>query len=167
MPAATGLPASPSISAASSGSPITIGDSISQLASDGTVISTGYSDNMASISHPQGIAIDGSGHVWVTNILGSSITELAGSAANSPGQILSPTAGWARDAGLNEGYAVAIDASGNLWVTNYDHQHPDRNRRTGDPRQDSPAWSGPDALEPSRLGRVPEAFTSPNSIRRP
>jgi hypothetical protein len=95
------------------------GDSISQLAGDGTVISSGYSDNLASISHPQGIAIDGSGHVWVTNILGLSITELAGSAASSPGQILSPTAGWARDAGFNHGWAVAIDASGNLWVVNY------------------------------------------------
>jgi DNA-binding beta-propeller fold protein YncE len=57
--------------------------------------------------------------VWVTNYLGSSITELAGSAASSPGQILSPTAGYAGDAGLVEAYAVAIDASGNLWVTNF------------------------------------------------
>jgi sugar lactone lactonase YvrE len=98
-----------------------MGDSISQLASDGTVISppTGYSDGKASILHPQGIAVDGSGHVWVTNILGTSITELAGSAASSPGQILSPTAGWARDAGFNYGWAVAIDASGNLWVVNH------------------------------------------------
>jgi hypothetical protein len=96
-----------------------MGDSISQLAGDGTVVSKGYSDNKASISHPQGIAVDGAGHVWVTNILGSSITELAGSATNSPGQILSPTAGWAKDAGLNNGWAVAIDASGNLWVVNH------------------------------------------------
>jgi sugar lactone lactonase YvrE len=94
-------------------------DSISQLASDGTVISSGYSDSQASIQHPQGIAIDGAGHVWVTNILGSSITELAGSAATSPGQILSPTAGWAHDTKIGEGWAVAIDASGNLWVTNF------------------------------------------------
>jgi streptogramin lyase len=95
------------------------GDSISQLASDGTVISNGYSDNKASINHPQGIAIDGSGHVWVTNYFGSSITELAGSAASSPGQILSPAPGWASDAKFNEGFAVAIDASGNLWITNF------------------------------------------------
>ncbi len=95
------------------------GDSISQLGSDGTVISSGYSDNKASIWHPQGIAIDGSGHVWITNYLGSSITELAGSTASSPGQILSPTAGYTRDAGLVEAYAAAIDASGNLWVTNF------------------------------------------------
>ncbi|HTC76080.1 MAG TPA: MBG domain-containing protein [Edaphobacter sp.] len=97
-----------------------MGDSISQLAGDGTVISSGYSDGKASIWHPQGIAIDGSGHVWITNILGSSITELAGSAATSPGQILSPTAGWVRDAGLTAGWAVAIDASGNLWVVSND-----------------------------------------------
>jgi hypothetical protein len=96
-----------------------LGDSISQLAADGTVISSGYTDNQASLQHPQGIAIDGSGHVWITNILGSSITELAGSAATSPAQILSPTAGWALDAGLSYGYAVAIDASGNLWVPNF------------------------------------------------
>ena len=95
-----------------------LGDSVSQLVADGTIISSGYSDGKASIWHPQGIAVDGSGHVWVTNILGSSITELAGSAATSPGQIVSPTTGWAKDAGLNYGYAVAIDASGNLWVVN-------------------------------------------------
>ncbi len=97
-----------------------MGNSVSQLnASDGTVISSGYSDSSGSLQHPQGIAIDGAGHVWVTNILGSSITELAGSAATSPGQILSPTTGWAKDAGLNHGWAVAIDASGNVWVVNY------------------------------------------------
>jgi len=95
------------------------GDSVSQLASDGTVVSSGYTDSLGSLQRPQGIAIDGSGHVWVTNILGSSITELAGSAATSPGQILSPTAGWALDAGFNHGWAVAIDASGNLWITNF------------------------------------------------
>jgi sugar lactone lactonase YvrE len=96
-----------------------LGDSISQLAADGTIISNGYSDNKASISHPQGIAIDGSGHVWAANYIGNSITELAGSAASSPGQILSPTAGYATDAALSEPFAVAIDASGNLWTVNY------------------------------------------------
>jgi streptogramin lyase len=95
------------------------GDSISQLASDGTVVSNGYSDNKASIWHPQGIAIDGSGHVWITNYLGSSITELAGSTAASPGQILSPTHGYAADAGFVQAFAIAVDASGNLWITNF------------------------------------------------
>jgi hypothetical protein len=96
-----------------------MGDSISQLTSDGTIISSGYSDNKASISHPQGIAIDGAGHVWATNYLSSSLIELAGSATSSPGQILSPSAGYEKDASFNQPFAVAIDASGNLWVTNF------------------------------------------------
>jgi MBG domain (YGX type) len=95
------------------------GDSVSQLAPDGSVISTGYSDNKASIWHPQGVAIDGSGHVWITNYFGNSVTELAGSATSSPGQILSPTVGYASDAKISQGFAVAIDASGNLWITNF------------------------------------------------
>jgi sugar lactone lactonase YvrE len=96
-----------------------MGDSISQLASDGTVVSNGYSDNKASIWHPQGIAIDGAGHVWATNYLGSSITELAGSTAASPGQILSPIHGYAADAHFVQAFGIAVDASGNLWITNF------------------------------------------------
>jgi streptogramin lyase len=95
------------------------GDSVSQLANDGTVVSSGYNDNGASIQNPQGIAIDGSGHVWVANFRGPSLTELAGSASASPGQILSPTSGYASEAAMLEGSAVAIDASGNIWVPDF------------------------------------------------
>ena len=95
------------------------GDSVSELSSSGSVISSGYSDNKASLYHPQGIAVDGAGTVWVANFLGNSITELAGSAAGVPGQILSPAAGYAKDASLLKAYALAIDASGNVWVTNF------------------------------------------------
>jgi hypothetical protein len=76
------------------------------------------------IDHPQGIAIDGKGSVWVANyrsLAGQSsvLSEFAGSAATTPGAVLSPSSGWAGDAGLLEPFAVAIDASGNLWVTNF------------------------------------------------
>lgn len=95
------------------------GDSISEISGTGGVLSSGYSDNKASIDHPQGVAIDGSGHVWISNFRGPSITELAGAATASPGQILSPTAGYAPDAKMLEAYDIAIDASGNLWVTSF------------------------------------------------
>jgi hypothetical protein len=93
------------------------GDSVSQISSTGTVISSNYTGG--GILHPQGIAIDGSGNVWVANYRGPSLTELAGSASANPGQPLSPTAGWAPDSAMLEAFAVAIDASGNLWITNF------------------------------------------------
>ena len=76
---------SQSISSATSGSANLFGDSVSEVSGTGAVVSSGYSDNKASIDHPQGIAIDGSGHVWVANFRGPAITELAGSATSSPG----------------------------------------------------------------------------------
>src|SRR5216683_1022296 len=93
------------------------GDSVSQISSTGAVIYSGYTGG--GILHPQGIAIDGSGNVWVANFRGPSLTQLAGSASSNPGQALSPAAGWAPDSNMIEAFAVAIDASGNLWISNF------------------------------------------------
>ena len=92
------------------------GDSVSEISNSGTVISSGYAGG--ALDRPNGIAIDGSGNVWVANFLGSSITELAGANASTPGQILSPSSGFVPDANLLQSYSIAVDASGNLWVTN-------------------------------------------------
>ena len=94
------------------------GDSVSLLSASGAVLSTGFKGG--GIVHPQGIAIDGVGNVWVASYRGPSITELAGTSSSSaPGTVLSPAAGWAPDAALLEAYALAIDASGNVWVTSF------------------------------------------------
>lgn len=93
------------------------GDSISEISASGTILSNGYTGG--GLSSPQGIAVDGAGNLWIANYHGSSITEIAGAGASTPGASLSPVAGLAPHSALRESYAIAIDASGNLWVTNF------------------------------------------------
>ncbi len=64
--------------------------------------------------------MDGSGTVWVANFHGDSFTELAGAASATPGAALSPSTGFGSAANLVEPYAVAIDPSGNVWISNFD-----------------------------------------------
>jgi hypothetical protein len=93
------------------------GDSISEISSSGTIVSKGYVGG--GINHPQGIAIDGAGNVWIANFRSPSITELAGASAAVPGTALSPAGGLGTDAALLEAYALSVDASGNLWISNF------------------------------------------------
>lgn len=66
-----------------------------------------------SLNRPHGLAIDGSGNVWVANSGGNSITEL------SPiGVALSPAGGYTAGGTLNGPEDLFIDSSGNVWVTN-------------------------------------------------
>ena len=100
------------------------GNSIGLITSSGIVASGSSGFTGGGIDHPQGIAVDGKGTVWVANYrsnagLSSVLSELAGSTASSPGALLSPSTGWGADADMVEPFAVAIDAGGNLWVTNF------------------------------------------------
>lgn len=97
-----------------------------ELGNDGTVAvisSTGYTGG--GLDTPAGIAVDGAGNVWVTNYHsgtrthGATITELQGANAANPGQPLSPSSGFGLDANLLEPDGIAIDASGNVWVSNF------------------------------------------------
>jgi streptogramin lyase len=71
----------------------------------------------AGLSNAQGMAIDGSGNVWIANggtaPNTSSITELS-----SNGTILSGASGYT-GGGMSFAYGIAIDPSGNAWVTAY------------------------------------------------
>jgi len=92
-------------------------DSVSVLANDGSAIAQGLTAG-GSISHPEGIAVDGAGNVWIANYLGTFITELSGVTGGNPGAALTPVTGIGADAKLLLPYNVAIDASGNLWLSN-------------------------------------------------
>ncbi|MBB5063838.1 NHL repeat-containing protein [Granulicella mallensis] len=80
-----------------------------------------FTDKHSGLYSPNGIAVDGAGNVWVTNYYQDpgSLTELAGATASVPGAFLSPPdAGFGSDASMLDPYGIAIDASGNLWVSN-------------------------------------------------
>ena len=96
------------------------GNSVSRISSTGTVVANGTYTANGTLSSPQATAIDGAGNVWVGNFHAGYLTELAGASSTTPapGQPLSPNAGWAPDAKLFGAYAIAIDPSGNLWVSN-------------------------------------------------
>ncbi len=95
--------------------------SISELVlnNNGTIMGTAASYTEGGLNHPNGIAADGSGNVWVGNYIGDSLTELEGANGTNPGTPLSPTPGLGTDANLHDPYGVAIDSSGNIWVSNF------------------------------------------------
>jgi hypothetical protein len=62
------------------------------------------------ISDPEGVAVDGSGNVWVANFSGSM------SGFNNLGAPNSSTA--YTGGGLDRSYAIAVDSNENVWVTN-------------------------------------------------
>jgi streptogramin lyase len=65
------------------------------------------------LSGPQGLAIDGSGNVWVTNFTGNSVTRLS-----SLGAPLSGASGYT-GSGINSPFGIAVDGSGNAWIANF------------------------------------------------
>jgi streptogramin lyase len=98
-------------------------NSISEISSAGVIVSNQAYRN-GGLDQPQGVAIDSANNVWITNFRfpttapGATITELAGASATTPGAALSPATGFGLDADLLEPFAIAVDASGNLWITN-------------------------------------------------
>jgi hypothetical protein len=84
----------------------------------GTVLST--TANSGGLSDPYALAVDGAGNIWVVNSYNGTLTEIGGSASVSVGTALSPSSGYGLDAAMQSPEGIAIDASGNVWVTGYD-----------------------------------------------
>jgi len=92
------------------------GSTISEVSSAGAVLLNGKTGG--GVDHPQAVAIDGAGRVWVSNFHAGTLSEFAGSNSAVSGTPLSPATGLGTDAQLGSPFALAVDASGNLWVTN-------------------------------------------------
>jgi sugar lactone lactonase YvrE len=70
------------------------------------------------LNNPTTLAIDSSDHVWMTNQMGANLSEFgATGAAEGNGTVLSPSGGLGLDAGIALAVGLAIDASGDLWVS--------------------------------------------------
>ncbi len=77
------------------------------------------------IDHPAMVAVDAAQNVWISNLHGNSVTELAGEGGTlAAGTAISPTTGvygtggFGLDAGLVEPFSLLPDRAGNLWVSN-------------------------------------------------
>jgi streptogramin lyase len=93
-------------------------NSVGLVSSSGTVLSGGgYTGG--GMNAPRGIAVDGNGNAWVASERGSSLAEFSSASSSAHGNLLSPGGGWGPDAQLLEPYSLAIDAAGNIWVSNY------------------------------------------------
>jgi hypothetical protein len=93
-------------------------NSVGLVSSAGSVVS-GSGFTGGGLNAPRGIAADGAGNAWIVSDHGSSVAEFASASSANPGAVLSPAGGLGADAKLLEPYAVAIDAAGNVWVSNY------------------------------------------------
>lgn len=104
-------------------------DSVSEVASSGTVLSSGYTGG--GLTSPSTVAVDGDGNIWIVNYHGNSLTELQGAGSASPGIPLSPATGLGLAANLSQPFGIAIDPSGNIWVSNFDQAKNDLTEYVG------------------------------------
>lgn len=91
---------------------------LSEVSSGGSVLANSTVTG-GGLDHPQGIAIDGAGDIWIANYRSPRISKFSGVNSTTPGSAISPSAGFGNHSALLESYAIAVDASGNLWVSNY------------------------------------------------
>ena len=102
-------------------------NAIGRVDASGNVVSPGTGYTGGGLTYPAQLAIDGSNRVWVVNRDGNSV-----SAFNHDGSAISPATGYqpsgqlapdpsipTNRVGIRDPHGLAIDGSGNVWVTNF------------------------------------------------
>jgi streptogramin lyase len=93
------------------------GSSVSEVTYGGSVLI--QNETVGGLNHPAGIVIDANQNIWTVNYRGESVTEIAGINATTVGAAISPSGGYGLDASLLLPFGIAVDPSGNIWVTNF------------------------------------------------
>jgi hypothetical protein len=86
--------------------------SLSKFSNSGVAISPSTGFTGGGLNHPAGIAIDGSGDAWASDLGNNSLSEFS-----NAGVAMSPATGFT-GGGLSTPGIVAVDGSGDVWATN-------------------------------------------------
>jgi hypothetical protein len=93
------------------------GNSMVKYSATGTILSPGDGYTDGGLDHPQGVAVDQKGNIWIANNFGPESAPGEGNVIVYPGgdpsKAITITGG-----GLNHPFAVQIDGYGRAWVTN-------------------------------------------------
>lgn len=93
---------------------------MSEVSGSGAIVLEADSDGGIANNNPSGLAIDAGQNIWVANFRGNTISELAGDGGMATaGAGISPPSVYGLDANLVLPFGVALDDSGNVWVTNF------------------------------------------------
>ena len=72
------------------------------------------------LNSPQGIAVDGADHLWISNVNTGVLSEIAATVSvEGAGTPLSPSSGLGVDAHMSQLFGTAVDASGNVWASSF------------------------------------------------
>lgn len=96
---------------------------LTEFAPNGTILQAFITGG--GITNPSSVAVDAAQNVWVSNLhttgpqgTTETFSEIAGPGSANAGKPLSPSTGYGLDAKLLLPYALALDASGNVWISN-------------------------------------------------
>jgi hypothetical protein len=165
---------------------ITPGGPVSTLAgSAGVSGSLDASGTSARFYQPEGVAVDGTGNVYVADTANGTIRKIASSGATTTLAGLAGSYGSANGAGTNaqfyEPVAVAVDKAGNVYVADYANHTIRKVTTSGvvntlagtagsygnaDGTNSSARFWGPEGVAVDSLGRVYVADTGNGTIRR-